>query len=68
MTEITANILTLLSIEGFGLVNSYKFLSSLESINTDEILECLNRNLKFSITFKDCELIKRKIIEKLHKS
>ena len=68
MTEITANILTLLSIEGFGLVNSYKFLSSLESINTDEILEGLNRNLKFSITVKDWELIKRKIIEKLHKS
>ena len=43
MIDITSNILTLLSIEGFGLVNSYKLLSSLESIRTDNIIEALNR-------------------------
>ena len=68
MIDITSNILTLLSIEGFGLVNSYKLLSSLESIRTDNIIEALNRKKDFSISSAEWFAKKDKFLEKLDKS
>ena len=67
MIDITSNILTLLSIDGFGLVNSYKLLSSLESIRTDNIIEALNRKKDFSIS-AEWFAKKDKFLEKLDKS
>ena len=68
MIDITSNILTLLSIDGFGLVNSYKLLSSLESIRTDNIIEALNRKKDFSISSAEWFAKKDKFLEKLDKS
>ena len=63
MIDITSNILTLLSIDGFGLVNSYKLLSSLESIRTDNIIEALNRKKDFSISSAEWFAKKDKFLE-----
>ena len=67
MIDITSNILTLLSIDGFGMVNSYKLLSSLESIRTDNIIEALNRKKDFSISSSEWFAKKDKFLEKLNK-
>ena len=66
MIDITSNILTLLSIDGFGLVNSYKLLSSLESIRTDKIIEALNRRRFLISSWMVAK--KDKFLEKLDKS
>tara|TARA_Y100000589_G_scaffold330807_1_gene381687 strand:- start:120 stop:1055 length:936 start_codon:yes stop_codon:yes gene_type:complete len=68
MIDVSSNILTLLSIDGFGLVNSYKLLSSLENIRSDNIIEALNRKNDFSISSSEWFSKKEKFLEKLNKS
>ena len=68
MIDLTSNILTLRSIEGFGLVNSYKLLSSLESIRTDNIIEALNQRENFSISSAEWCAKKNRFLEMLNKS
>ena len=68
MIDISSNILTLLSLDGFGLVNSYKLLSSIESIRTDNILEALNEKQDFSISSSEWFTTKNSFVEKLNES
>jgi len=68
MIDLTSNILTLLSIDGFGLVNSYQLLSSLESVRTDNIIEALNKRENFSISSAEWCGKKNKFLEMLKKS